>query len=95
MSEISLKGKSGKVRLNFLIHLLLKDKRFINIVDTKKLVDLRTKLNSKLPRNLHAKTVCPYTGRGRGIVRFVGVSRFIAKRLIVSCQLPGIKSSSW
>jgi len=95
VSKTYIQSHSATFRILLLIQLLLKDKRFAKVLDVKKLIDLRTKLTSHKLKLVRAKVVCPVTGRGRGIVRFIGVSRFVAKRLIVSCQLPGIKSSSW
>lgn len=94
MPQTGFMVKTNIFRVLFLTQLLLKDKRFSGIVDRTKLISLRTKITGPISKKVRAKTICPHTGRGRGLIRFVGVSRFISKRLIVSCQLPGIRSSS-
>ena len=94
MSHVHFETKTSIFRVLFLVQLLLKDKRFTGVVDQTKLINLRMKLASPIEKKVRAKKLCPHTGRGRGLTKFIGVSRFISKRLIVSCQLPGIKTSS-
>ncbi|MBA99696.1 MAG: 30S ribosomal protein S14 [Saprospirales bacterium] len=52
----------------------------------------------KLPKNaspVRLKNRCGITGRGKGYIRFFGISRVKFRELASDGKIPGIKKSSW
>ena len=52
----------------------------------------------RLPKNaspVRLKNRCGLTGRGKGYIRFFGVSRVKFRELASDGKIPGIKKSSW
>ncbi|HAB89706.1 MAG TPA: 30S ribosomal protein S14 [Bacteroidetes bacterium] len=52
----------------------------------------------KLPKNaspVRLKNRCGLTGRGKGYIRFFGISRLKFRELASDGKIPGIKKSSW
>ena len=52
----------------------------------------------KLPKNaspVRLKNRCGLTGRGKGYIRFFGISRVKFRELASDGKIPGIKKSSW
>ncbi len=52
----------------------------------------------KLPKNsskvrLHNR--CAITGRGKGYMRFFGVSRLVFREMALEGKIPGVKKASW
>jgi len=52
----------------------------------------------KLPKNaspVRLKNRCGITGRGKGYIRFFGISRVKFRELASDGKIPGVKKSSW
>jgi small subunit ribosomal protein S14 len=52
----------------------------------------------KLPKNaspVRLKNRCGLTGRGKGYIRFFGISRVKFRELASDGKIPGVKKSSW
>ncbi len=52
----------------------------------------------KLPRNsspVRIKNRCAVTGRGRGYMRYFGLSRIQFREMARRGEIPGVKKSSW
>ena len=51
-----------------------------------------------LPKNaspVRLKNRCKLTGRGKGYVRFFGISRIMLRDMALNGQIPGVKKASW
>ena len=52
----------------------------------------------KLPKNaspVRLKKRCQLTGRGRGYMRYFGVSRVMFRDMALNGKIPGVKKASW
>lgn len=51
-----------------------------------------------LPKNsskVRLKNRCAITGRGKGYIRYFGVSRLVFREMALSGLIPGVKKASW
>ena len=51
-----------------------------------------------LPKNsskVRLKNRCGITGRGRGYIRYFGVSRLVFREMALDGKIPGVKKASW
>jgi len=51
-----------------------------------------------LPKNsskVRLKNRCAITGRGRGYIRYFGVSRLVFREMALDGKIPGVKKASW
>jgi len=52
----------------------------------------------ELPKNaspVRLKNRCQLTGRGRGYMRYFGVSRVMFRDMALNGKIPGVKKASW
>jgi small subunit ribosomal protein S14 len=52
----------------------------------------------ELPKNaspVRLKNRCQLTGRGRGYMRYFGVSRVMSRDMALNGKIPGVKKASW
>ena len=52
----------------------------------------------KLPRNaspVRLKNRCQLTGRPKGYIRYIGMSRVIFRDMALDGKIPGVKKASW
>jgi len=54
-------------------------------------LDLLPKNSSKV--RLHNR--CAITGRGKGYIRYFGVSRLVFREMALDGKIPGVKKASW
>lgn len=54
-------------------------------------LDLLPKNSSKV--RLHNR--CGITGRGKGYIRYFGVSRLVFREMALDGKIPGVKKASW
>lgn len=51
-----------------------------------------------LPKNsspVRLKNRCQLTGRGRGYIRYFGISRLMFRDMALNGKIPGVKKASW
>jgi len=51
-----------------------------------------------LPKNsskVRLKNRCGITGRGKGYIRYFGVSRLVFREMALDGKIPGVKKASW
>lgn len=51
-----------------------------------------------LPKNsssVRLRNRCQITGRGKGYIRFFGVSRLVFREMALDGKIPGVKKASW
>jgi len=51
-----------------------------------------------LPKNaspVRLKNRCQITGRGKGYMRYFGVSRLVFREMALNGKIPGVKKASW
>jgi small subunit ribosomal protein S14 len=51
-----------------------------------------------LPKNaspVRLKNRCKLTGRGKGYVRYFGISRIMLRDMALNGKIPGVKKASW
>ena len=51
-----------------------------------------------LPKNaspVRLKNRCQLTGRGRGYIRYFGISRIMFRDMALNGKIPGVKKASW
>ncbi len=51
-----------------------------------------------LPKNsskVRLKNRCAITGRGKGYIRYFGVSRLVFREMALDGKIPGVKKASW
>lgn len=52
----------------------------------------------QLPKNaspVRLKNRCQITGRGKGYIRYFGVSRLVFRDMALDGKIPGVKKASW
>lgn len=71
-----------------------------------KYADKRAKLKAEgnwealdaLPKNsskVRLRNRCGITGRGKGYIRYFGVSRLVFREMALDGKIPGVKKASW
>ena len=71
-----------------------------------KYADKRAKLKAEgnwdaldaLPKNsskVRLRNRCAITGRGKGYIRYFGVSRLVFREMALDGKIPGVKKASW
>lgn len=81
------------VRMRFVLKALQSNKGFSDILDQNKLAFFRSHLPNPT-KGRFSKSACFLTGRTRGRVGLVGLSRFKVKKFAETGVLPGIVKSS-
>lgn len=87
-----------KNRLLFLIY--EKDKKIIKSIALNQILPLSMRIKafnrlSKLPSITKIRNICILTGRTRGIITPLKISRIMFRTLADNAKLPGIRKSTW